>query len=57
MNQYVYYAILESKLYDILLKFGFNSILIVIFLQDNDYKHTTKATKEWLLKQSFSVMK
>ena len=56
MNQHVYCAILESKLNGTFLKFGFNS-RTVIFQQDNDPKHTAKTTKEWLLKQLFSVIK
>ena len=39
-----------------LLKFCFNN-RIVIFHQNNNSKYIAKATKEWLLKQPFSIMK
>ena len=48
--------ILESKFYDTLLKFGFN-FRTILFEEGNDRKHVVKATKEWLLKQPFSIMK
>ena len=48
--------ILKSKLNGTFLKFGFNPKTI-IFQQDNDSKYIVKATKEWLLKQLFSVKK
>jgi hypothetical protein len=55
MDSDLYLQILKDKLLNTLQYYSLNPFNI-IFLQDNDPKHTSKKVKDWLEEQEFRTM-